>query len=831
MAVSIGTVYMNLRASSTNLRGDIQKSIGFTEKQFVAASKKIAKVVAGTLSGAAAALTTATTLGLRSVDQLAKTSDKLNIATEALQSFRHSAELTGASANTLDMGLQRMTRRISEAAQGTGEAKNALLELGLEARQLNSMTLDQQFIAISEAMKQVKNSADQVRLTQKLFDSEGVALVNTLRLGKEGLEAARNELDQFGLSISRIDAAKVERANDAITRISGVLSGFGQRAAIEVAPSIESIANALLNTAKAGNIVSKSTSGMNDGLLMAIGWAKNLSNAIHQAWLGFKSVMDLILLGLSKLALGGEKVFFGMLAAGGMAFSGLGYSVIRFVETALSAIKKLNKSLISIADFLPNVDGDALKVAVDAAFSGVDKSLADARNKTSKSMEGYWKDLTNISKRESNKYIKGFEAFSEANIEATLEEWRNAIENGISGDDLIAQIIAEREKINDEIRELEGNLNKPFEPISVQIPVAFSLEKSMEDLAGAPTQALKGFRAEFQRLSEYLNNGTIGIEKFQTEVGRLKDRVREAGQVFADTRTDAENYLAEIERINELHNQGLISAETYGRALEQTARKYDLNRKPIKGIQQANESYRKTIKALSADLENGAISQDTFNKEVENAGKKLQQTEESIRQHMETIGRMWDSVNMNIERSIDDLVDHGKLSFKDLARSIVNDLTKIALKQALFGGGLGSGGGILGGIMKALPFFADGGRPFVGRPNIVGEKGPELFIPDQAGTIIPSDQTMKVLSNYGSRYSSPAVQFSQSGGMKPRTPEAAQNIESRVINVSMDQTNNFETGVSAGDVATALKEHGQQMIDGITDAFRRGGSFRQVFQS
>ena len=34
--------------------------------------------------------------------------------------------------------------------------------------------------------------------------------------------------------------------------------------------------------------------------------------------------------------------------------------------------------------------------------------------------------------------------------------------------------------------------------------------------------------------------------------------------------------------------------------------------------------------------------------------------------------------------------------------------------------------------------FADGGRPPIGRPSIVGERGPELFMPDRAGTIIPN---------------------------------------------------------------------------------------------
>ena len=44
------------------------------------------------------------------------------------------------------------------------------------------------------------------------------------------------------------------------------------------------------------------------------------------------------------------------------------------------------------------------------------------------------------------------------------------------------------------------------------------------------------------------------------------------------------------------------------------------------------------------------------------------------------------------------------------------------------------------GIFKNLPTFAAGGKPPVGRPSIVGEKGPELFVPTTAGTIIPNNQ-------------------------------------------------------------------------------------------
>lgn len=69
-----------------------------------------------------------------------------------------------------------------------------------------------------------------------------------------------------------------------------------------------------------------------------------------------------------------------------------------------------------------------------------------------------------------------------------------------------------------------------------------------------------------------------------------------------------------------------------------------------------------------------------------------------------------------------------------LAQSLLMGLFKKLLGGAL-GGALGGGGGVgdaFGG------YFASGGRPPVGRPSIVGERGPEVFVPDVAGLIIPN---------------------------------------------------------------------------------------------
>ena len=55
-------------------------------------------------------------------------------------------------------------------------------------------------------------------------------------------------------------------------------------------------------------------------------------------------------------------------------------------------------------------------------------------------------------------------------------------------------------------------------------------------------------------------------------------------------------------------------------------------------------------------------------------------------------------------------------------------------------------------MAAALSFggaFAKGGRPKRGAMNLVGEEGPELFIPDVSGTIIPADRTAAVLAGMG----------------------------------------------------------------------------------
>jgi phage-related minor tail protein len=113
---------------------------------------------------------------------------------------------------------------------------------------------------------------------------------------------------------------------------------------------------------------------------------------------------------------------------------------------------------------------------------------------------------------------------------------------------------------------------------------------------------------------------------------------------------------------------------------------------------------------------------------------------------------VFDSVFGNLTSAIDNFVKTGKLSFKDLARSVIQDLIAIQMRTAALGllrmafssyaptpsanpsqYGLDFTGAKLG-------TRASGGSVTNNTPYVIGERGPEVFVPSGSGTIIPNGQ-------------------------------------------------------------------------------------------
>jgi hypothetical protein len=97
----------------------------------------------------------------------------------------------------------------------------------------------------------------------------------------------------------------------------------------------------------------------------------------------------------------------------------------------------------------------------------------------------------------------------------------------------------------------------------------------------------------------------------------------------------------------------------------------------------------------------------------------------------------------------------------------------------------------------SLGFLAKGGPAKAGSPYIVGEQGPELFVPGSSGTVIPNDR----MGQMGSAVGGPNINISY----------------------------NIQSGVSRAELQPILEQERKRLMVTIPDLVRRGGSYRSAF--
>jgi len=194
---------------------------------------------------------------MKAADAIGKMSDELAISTEALSAWGHAAELSGTNIETLHKGLQIFVRRIGEAQMGLGEARHGLEALGMTAEDLAAQGPEQAFVTIAEAVSGIEDASKRSQVAYAFFGRQGMSLMNLLMQGRDGIEAVRREAEKLGITFSRLDAAQIEAANDAITRAKAALGGLARQIAIDVAPYIESFANQFAEAAAQGDSFSE----------------------------------------------------------------------------------------------------------------------------------------------------------------------------------------------------------------------------------------------------------------------------------------------------------------------------------------------------------------------------------------------------------------------------------------------------------------------------------------------------------------------------------------------------------------------------------------------
>jgi lambda family phage tail tape measure protein len=257
-------------------------------------------------------------------------------------------------------------------------------------------------------------------------------------------------------------------------------------------------------------------------------------------------------------------------------------------------------------------------------------------------------------------------------------------------------------------------------------------------------------RAEYQEVMAYQNAiATIRAKeqalKVQNDIALIEKATQDLRS--EDIKLAKELYLNEqqrLENIKEIQKNNILDAESKEHLISQENALADATERYLRAQNQAVKTQRE------------GTSEQGFMKE----GAKFFR---DLPTELENGAKAFGSVMGNMESALDNFVRTGKLSFKSLARSIIQDLIAIQLRasatglfKSLFGmyagGGFGTGNAY--GNADLGGFLADGGSANANTPYVVGERGPELFVPRSSGTVIPNHAlagaggTTMVTNNY-----------------------------------------------------------------------------------
>ena len=404
---------------------------------------------------------------------------------------------------------------------------------------------------------------------------------------------------------------------------------------------------------------------------------------------------------------------------------------LAFTKSAIPAMNELFDALSKNAGIM-NVFMGGIKVATE--------TIAIIIKYTSTVIVALIEDISFLGRTISNVFSGQFKA-----IEKDYKEHKEKMQKMVAEDEEFARKI-----LSGEIYQNKEMTRTPFTGRDVKEakdPEAEKAKKLAENLEKA-----KQITNEFEKQQA----SNLQQARLRAELNGLATKERQIAEAVLKVREETSSQLAQIDL-------KIIDATIQGET-----EMVEVLRKVREEVELSGQEF-----AVLTENQTRRI-QETQNTFEFGWNKAFRQFAEDGQNYMQQAEQMFNSLTSSMNSAIDNFVRNGKFSFKDFTRSVIQDLIAIQLKaQAMrMFSGLGS---IFGSMGTAMQFgtnvgsqqtmmlqaqgFADGGSPPVGVPSLVGEAGVELFIPKQAGTIIPNHQLSNVLGNGTTiNYNAPVVE-------------------------------------------------------------------------
>jgi tape measure domain-containing protein len=242
---------------------------------------------------------------------------------------------------------------------------------------------------------------------------------------------------------------------------------------------------------------------------------------------------------------------------------------------------------------------------------------------------------------------------------------------------------------------------------------------------------------------------TTGIGAFVLLVGGLTTKIIEAAKEQRDFNKALKE--GDMQMLKSEFNRLFIERQKIAKRIREAEE--SSNKKALQSLKRQLKANEELLFPIQEKLKLEILK----SKELDIQNKKLKEQEELIKKNKEATDKLIESmkaVGEEIEGSIKNNLRDAITGAQSFGQAMTNVLNKIRDKiidaqidkllgnfgenfGASFGGQRKGIGGFLGGLIGGL--FANGGQPPVNKISVVGERGPELFVPKTAGTIIPNN--------------------------------------------------------------------------------------------
>jgi Lambda phage tail tape-measure protein (Tape_meas_lam_C) len=650
--------------------------------------------------------------GLQTVDAQAKLAQSLGTTVASIQTLERAGELAGVSMSGIEQATKDLTRRLSQAAAGTGPAADALDRLGLSASELIALPLDQRVGAINAAIESFVPAAERAAVAGQLFGEEGSIAMS--RIDTATLRQATEDVLAFGVVVSEQDADQIERTNDAISRLGLIWRGLSNQLAVAAAPALEAVADAMAAVASRTGPLGIAIRGLFDNIGRLTTYAATFAAFMAGRWVAGMAAAALSVRGLATglVILRGALIRTGI----GALIVGAGELVYQFTRLVKGA-GGFGAAIGLLKDFaLEARDRIGLSAAsawakIEASWAGLQATVHDAMQSAVEAVTGFGNSAVGVFQGayDAVKAIWGqlpgaigdF-AFQAANglisgVEAMLNGVVTRINNFITGLNAALELLP------------DWAVGEGGARIGILDPVALGRIDNpfVGSAAAAGAAAAEAFAAAMDQT--YLTAPDLGLNGMAEAATSRAEAYREAAGMLADA---AARPMQSWQALKE----AVAAAGTEGEAAldgaSDAADRLDAS---------LTEAGRAAGGAGAAAAEGAEAARTGW----EAAVAALADYAAKARDIGGDIGQALVGAFSSAENAVGEFVKTGKLDFRDLVTSMIADLARLAARRFTLGpiadalsGALGGAGGLFADILHA------GG--------VVGSQGPGRMVPTMA---------------------------------------------------------------------------------------------------